>query len=45
MLQEIHTNPTLSDIDNNTTHSRVIWLRAVSDASGNTHKPDVSGYG
>jgi hypothetical protein len=38
MLQEIHNNPTLADMDNNRTHLKEIESREVSDASGNTHQ-------
>jgi hypothetical protein len=33
---ESNTNPTLSDMDNNMTHLRVIGSQAVSGASGNS---------
>jgi hypothetical protein len=33
-----NTNPTLSDMDNNMTHLRVIGSQAVSGASGNTRQ-------
>ena len=35
---ESNTNPTLSDMDNNMTHLRVIGSQAVSGASGNTRQ-------